>query len=58
MADDPSVNVGCQQAMLKALTDAGARPGYTQYPRSWSLLLIEAYRDPMMLEMVISSAEN
>ncbi|MCB9271263.1 MAG: prolyl oligopeptidase family serine peptidase [Lewinellaceae bacterium] len=57
-ADDPSVNVGLSQAMLKALTDAGARPGYTQYPEVGHFSWIEAYRDPMMLEWLFRQQKN
>ena len=57
-ADDPSVPVGLSQAMLKALTDAGARPGYTQYPEVGHFSWIEAYRDPMMMEWLFRQHKN
>ncbi len=49
-ADDPAVNPKWDHAMLEALTKAGARPGFTQYPEVGHFSWIEAYRDPMMME--------
>ena len=36
--------------MLEALTKAGARPGFTQYPEVGHFSWIMAYSDPMMME--------
>lgn len=49
-ADDPAVDTKYDHAMLEALTNAGARPGFTQYPEVGHFSWIEAYSDPMMME--------
>jgi predicted peptidase len=49
-ADDPAVNTKYDHAMLEALTKAGARPGFTQYPEVGHFSWIMAYSEPMMME--------
>ena len=49
-ADDPAVSTKYDHAMLEALTKAGARPGFTQYPEVGHFSWIMAYSDPMMME--------
>lgn len=49
-ADDPAVSTRYDHAMLEALTMAGARPGFTQYPEVGHFSWIQAYTDPMMME--------
>ena len=40
--------------MLIALTDAGANPGYTQYPKAGHFSWIAAYDDEMMMDWLFS----
>jgi predicted peptidase len=49
-AEDPAVSPAQTHNMFKALTDAGARPGYTQYPEVGHFSWIHAYSDPLVLE--------
>jgi predicted peptidase len=49
-ADDPAVSTSYDHAMLEALTRAGARPGFTQYPEVGHFSWIQAYSDPVMME--------
>jgi predicted peptidase len=49
-AEDPGVNPILSLTMFEALTNAGARPGYTQYPEVGHFSWIAAYSDPMMME--------
>lgn len=46
---DNAVNPGADQNMVKALTKAGAHPGFTQYPETGHFSWIAAYSDPMMM---------
>ncbi|WP_166963451.1 carboxylesterase family protein [Yeosuana marina] len=46
---DSAVNPNLDQDMLKALTKAGAHPGFTQYPETGHFSWIAAYSDPMMM---------
>lgn len=46
---DSAVNPGPDQDMVKALTQAGAHPGFTQYPETGHFSWIAAYSDPMMM---------
>jgi len=36
--------------MLQALTNAGAHPGFTQYPEVGHFSWLGAYSDPLMME--------
>jgi predicted peptidase len=49
-AEDPAVSPALALAMLQALTNAGAHPGFTQYPEVGHFSWIEAYSDAMMIE--------
>ena len=49
-AEDPAVNPLNGLAMLEALTNAGAHPGFTQYPEVGHFSWLGAYSDPLMLE--------
>jgi predicted peptidase len=48
-ADDPAVSPLYALQMLTALTNAGARPGFTQYPEVGHFSWIGAYSDPLIL---------
>jgi predicted peptidase len=47
---DGVVNPVLSQKMLHALTEAGAHPGYTQYPETGHFAWIAAYSDSMMMD--------
>ena len=49
-AEDPAVNPLNGLAMLEALTNAGAHPGFTQYPEVGHFSWLGAYSDPLMME--------
>lgn len=49
-ADDVAVSPAYSVDMLNALTKAGARPGFTQYPGVGHFSWLAAYNDPMMLQ--------
>ncbi len=49
-ADDGAVNPAFSSDMFRALTAAGAKPGFTQYPEVGHFSWIAAYSDPMMME--------
>ncbi|MBA4197127.1 MAG: phospholipase [Chitinophaga sp.] len=49
-AEDPSVNPNLTLKMLQALVNAGAKPGYTQYPEVGHFSWIAAYSDPLIIE--------
>ena len=49
-AEDPAVNPLYSLEMLKALTKAGAHPGFTQYPQVGHFSWLGAYSDPLMME--------
>jgi predicted peptidase len=49
-AEDPAVNPLNGLYMLEALTNAGAHPGYTQYPEVGHFSWLGAYSDPLMME--------
>jgi len=49
-AEDPAVSPAYALGMLQALTNAGAHPGFTQYPEVGHFSWIEAYSDAMMME--------
>ena len=51
---DGAVNPVLSHNMLKALTDAGAHPGYTQYPKAGHFSWIAAYDDDMMMYWLFS----
>ncbi|MRT94385.1 prolyl oligopeptidase family serine peptidase [Ancylomarina sp. 16SWW S1-10-2] len=51
---DTTVNPALSQNMVKALTLAGAHPGYTQYPEAGHFSWIAAYSDAMMMEWLFS----
>jgi predicted peptidase len=51
---DGAVNPVLSHNMLKALTDAGAHPGYTQYPKAGHFSWIAAYDDEMMMDWLFS----
>lgn len=47
---DGAVNSELSRNMLVALTEAGANPGYTQYPETGHFSWIAAYSDEMMID--------
>jgi len=47
---DEAVDPALSQNMLEALTKAGAKPGYTQYPEAGHFSWIAAYSDEMMID--------
>jgi len=49
-ADDPAVDPKYSLEMFQALTKAGARPGFTQYPEVGHFSWLHAYSDPNMVE--------
>jgi predicted peptidase len=49
-AEDPAVNPLFGMAMFEALTNAGAHPGFTQYPEVGHFSWLGAYSDPLMIE--------
>ena len=49
-ADDPAVDPKYSLEMFQALTKAGARPGFTQYPEVGHFSWLHAYSDPLMIE--------
>ena len=49
-ADDPAVSPLYSLDMLQALTKAGARPAFTQYPEVGHFSWLGAYSDPLMME--------
>jgi len=49
-ADDPAVDPKYSLEMFQALTKAGARPGFTQYPEVGHFSWLHAYSDPNMIE--------
>jgi len=49
-AEDAAVNPLLALAMLQALTNAGAHPGFTQYPEVGHFSWLGAYSDPLMME--------
>ena len=51
---DTTVSPILSQVMVKALTEAGANPGFTQYPQTGHFSWIPAYSDPMMMQWLFS----
>ena len=51
---DGAVNPALSRNMVEALTNAGAHPGYTQYPEAGHFSWIAAYSDPMMINWLYS----
>lgn len=49
-AEDPAVPPANSLNMLEALTNAGAHPGFTQYPEVGHFSWLGAYSDPLMME--------
>ena len=47
--NDGAVDVGLSRKMVESLHQAGAQPGYTQYPEVGHFSWIAAYSDPMMM---------
>ncbi len=47
---DSTVNTSLSQNMVNALTNAGANPGFTQYPEAGHFSWIAAYSDDMMID--------
>jgi predicted peptidase len=49
-AEDPAVDPKYSLEMFEALTKAGARPGFTQYPEVGHFSWLHAYSDQVMME--------
>ena len=49
-AEDPAVNPKYSLEMFEALTNAGAHPGFTQYPETGHFSWLGAYSDALMME--------
>ncbi len=48
-AEDATVPPSLTRTMFNALVDAGAKPGYTEFPETGHFSWIATYRDPMMM---------
>ena len=48
-AEDPAVSPVFSYEMVQALTNAGARPGFTMYPETGHFSWLGAYSDPQMM---------
>lgn len=55
---DGAVDSKLSRNLVEALTDAGAHPGYTQYPEVGHFSWIAAYSDPMMMEWLFSQRQD
>ncbi|MDC1325496.1 MAG: carboxylesterase family protein [Flavobacteriales bacterium] len=55
---DSTVSPTLSHTMLGALTDAGASPGYTQYPKTGHFSWIAAYDDEMMMDWLFSQKKK
>ena len=55
---DSTVSATLSHSMLGALTDAGASPGYTQYPKTGHFSWIAAYDDEMMMDWLFSQKKK
>lgn len=55
---DDAVKVDHSTNMVKALMDAGAKPGYTQYPEAGHFSWIAAYDDEMMMNWLFSQKKQ
>ena len=55
---DSTVSATLSHSMLGALTDAGANPGYTQYPKTGHFSWIAAYDDEMMMDWLFSQKKK
>ena len=53
-AQDDVVSPKLSQKMVEALTEAGAHPGFTQYPEAGHFSWIAAYSDTMMIDWLFS----
>lgn len=53
-AEDVTVTPKYSVDMVYALTNAGAHPGYTQYPTVGHFSWVAAYSDPMLMEWLFS----
>lgn len=49
-SEDPVVDSRYSLNMIKALTEAGGHPGFTQYPETGHFAWLAAYSDPLMWE--------
>jgi len=56
-AQDTVVDSSLSRNMVKALTEAGGHPGYTQYPETGHFSWIAAYSDEMMMEWLFSQSK-
>jgi predicted peptidase len=55
---DRAVNPILSHDMLEALTKAGARPGFTQYPEAGHFSWIAAYSDTMMIDWLFKQRNS
>ena len=53
-ADDPTVPPELSRRMVEALWEAGARPGYTEYPGVGHFSWVQAYKDTYLLSWMFS----
>lgn len=57
-AEDATVPPELSREMILALQDAGARPGYTEYPGVGHFSWIQAYSDPYMMDWLFSQKKD
>ena len=57
-AQDDVVPVSFSHDMVKALTEAGANPGYTQYPLAGHFAWVAAYDDDMLMPWLFSQRKK
>jgi len=57
-ADDPVVPPELSRQMVEALWEAGANPGYTEYPQVGHFSWVQAYRDPVLLSWMFSQRKE
>ncbi len=51
---DPAVDAAAARQMLEKLSEAGAKPGYTQYPETGHFAWLAAFSDKMMMQWLFS----
>ncbi len=57
-ADDPTIPAERSREMIEALQNAGAKPGYTEYPGVGHFSWLQAYTDENMFAWLFSQRKN
>ncbi|MDX1672440.1 MAG: prolyl oligopeptidase family serine peptidase, partial [Balneolaceae bacterium] len=57
-ADDPIVPPELSRQMIQALRDAGANPGYTEYPSVGHYSWVHSYSDPRVMSWMFSQRKQ